>query len=258
MTSVPAPLAIRRDGSTVRLTLNRPDTANTVNLAMARAFRTAIADLDETVKVVVLDANGSVFCGGGDVTEMAAMEDLPTYLHDVTDAFHCALVDLARHNAIVIAAVDGAAAGAGLGLALSADIIVATDRARFLTAYERVGLTPDSGVSYWLPRIVGPRRAMSMSALGRTLDSATAMEWGIVTEVVPHGELHERVNTLTASITRGPAEPLVETRRLYRAAAAGDYAQHLEDEARTICAAARRPETARLIHDFTARDRTPK
>lgn len=254
----PTPLIVHNIGSTVRLTLNRPEAANTVNLAMAQSMRTEVAQLDAETRVVVIDANGPVFCGGGDVVEMASATDLARYLTEVTDAFHAALVGIAQLDAIVIAAVGGATAGAGLGLALATDVVVASDRARFLTAYERVGLTPDGGVSYWLPRIIGPRRALSMSVLGRTLDAPTALNWGIVADLVPHDELTETVETLVARLAEGPIDQLIDTRRLYRTSSVAEYARHLEDEARTISSSARHAATARLIHDFATRSTSRK
>jgi 2-(1,2-epoxy-1,2-dihydrophenyl)acetyl-CoA isomerase len=211
------PLDVRRDGAVVRLTLNRPSSANTVNLELAGALRNAVRRVDDEVRVVVLGGAGGVFCGGGDVGEMVGPRRTDEVLAELASTFHDALRSLVALDAVVLAAIDGAVAGGGLGLALHADLIVATERSRFLTAYQAVGLTPDSGVTDLLPRSVGLHRALDLTMTGRVLDARTAYEWGMVGRLVAdETELAEVIDGLVAHVAAHPVSHLTETRRLYR------------------------------------------
>lgn len=131
-----------------RLTLNRPEASNSMDLPTAEAFKTAVerAAADEKVRVVLVTGNGKRFCAGGDVGSMASAENRPAYLLELALVLDGALQRLATLDKPVVAAVQGAVAGAGLGLMLSADVIVAERSTKFLTAYSAIGLTPDCGV----------------------------------------------------------------------------------------------------------------
>jgi 2-(1,2-epoxy-1,2-dihydrophenyl)acetyl-CoA isomerase len=239
------------EGSVARITLARPDGANAVNLPLARQFLAAVtAARDGATKAVLLAAEGSSFCAGGDVLDMAAATDPQAYLLELATTFHDALIVLENCDAPILAAVNGAAAGAGLGLVLSADVVIASDRARFLTAYDRLGLTPDSGVSARLPRAIGAGRARAMSTLGTVLDPETALQWGLVSEVVPHELLDTRSVELAARIAARYRGGMGATRRLYAAGAEASLEVHLEREARSIAAAVLTDTARRAVADF--------
>ncbi|MDQ0691353.1 enoyl-CoA hydratase/isomerase family protein [Arthrobacter sp. W4I7] len=257
--SISSSVHVRQEGPVAWLTLNRPESANAVDLELATAFRDAILELEAVeVRVVVIEANGQVFCGGGDVEAMRGAESASQYLAELAGTFHQGLELLARSNSIIIAAVDGAAAGAGLGLVLNADIVVATPRARFLTAYAGVGLSPDSGVSYLLPRSVGTQRALQMSLTGRVLDAGTAKEWGIVAELVAPEELEGYVRVLAVRLASGGGNFLGATRRLIRSSTSMSYPQHLDAEVRAITTAAQHPDTLALLREFARHSKEPK
>lgn len=233
------------------LTLNRPDAANTINLALARRFHDHVRTLEQQrPAAVVIAARGRAFCGGGDVREMSEAPDLPAYLDLLAGTFHEALLRLASLDAVILAAIDGAAAGGGLGLALSADVRIASPRARFLTAYEAVGLTPDSGVSFLLPRLIGVGRAQQMSALSRVMDAATAEHSGLVAEVVESGDPVARAAELAASAAARPQEHMAATRRLLRGDVDGTYSATLDAERAALVRAAASTSAATLIRDF--------
>jgi len=255
-----SPVRVSRDGLIARIALTRPDAANTVNLAMAHALVEELARLAiDPPRVLVVEGQDGVFCGGGDVREMAASDDVSAYLEELAGTFHAALLALDALDCVTIAAVDGAAAGGGLGLALAADIIVATERSRFLTAYEKLELTPDSGVSHRLPRAIGSARALAMSVLGRPLDAVTAREWGLVAEVVADGALGHAVDELASKLASRPTAHLAATRRLIRRGATTGIEEHLAAEASGIAAAAARPDALAAIRAFAApRNRTPE
>src|SRR5690606_20642767 len=141
---------------------------------------------------------------------------------------------LSRSHLIVVAAVQGTCAGGGFSLVLNADLVVATEKAKFLAAYTAIGLSPDTGMSYLLPRVVGPRRAAEMFYLGKVVDGTTALGWGIVNELVEEDELAARAARIARAIAARPAPALRQTKRLLRAGDSRAYTEHLADEADSI------------------------
>ncbi len=252
-----AQITVERDGGVMWLTLNRPDQANALTLPLAQEFCAAIAqaEADPDCHVLILQGAGRFFCAGGDVAGMASSDDPATFLHTLAEQMHDGLLALARSRLVTIAAVHGPAAGAGLGLVLNADFVLASPSASFLTAYAGVGLTPDCGVSYLLPQMIGPRRAMEMAVGGRVVTAVEALNWGLVTEVVPQAELRIRARRLGARIAGGAAHVLGPTKRLLTAARLTAYADHLADEAETISTMITAPGTHDLLVRFAERRR---
>ncbi len=237
-----------------RITLNRPAALNSIDLALAHGFRdTVVALIEERPRVVVISGAGGAFCAGGDVRAMAAVDDIPAYLDELVGVFHDGLVRLSALESVVIAAIDGPAAGAGLGLALNADMRVASERARFLTGYESIGLTPDSGVSYLLPRAIGAARAGAMIAASSQLDATCAHRIGLVDEVVPADDLRARIDDLAGTLAQRPQGHMPATRRLVRGGESDDYARALLREQREIVVAASAPSTTTRIRGFAGR-----
>lgn len=234
-----------------RLTLNRPEASNSVDLPTAVAFKTAVerAAADETVRVVLMTGNGKRFCAGGDVGSMVSAENRPAYLFELAQVLDGALQRLATLDKPVVAAVQGAVAGAGLGVMLSADVIVAERSTKFLTAYSAIGLTPDCGVSYLLPRAIGQQRALQLALTGRVLDGDEACEWGLVTEVVD-GRAGERAEEIARQLASGPTFAYAQTRRLIRSSWDLTREQSGSDEARTIAEAVVSPAATELIKRF--------
>ncbi|MCR2783406.1 MULTISPECIES: enoyl-CoA hydratase/isomerase family protein [unclassified Microbacterium] len=254
MSASVAPIRTRLDGQLFRITLDRPDAGNAVDLDTALALQDAIASAEASAAtVIVLDAVGSVFCSGGDVAAMARASHPSAFLDRLAGAMHAALEAMTRSRLFVVAAVDGAAAGGGLGLALTADYLIATPRARFLTAYAGVGLTPDSGVSSLLARSVGMHRALALAATGRPLTADEAQRWGIVSEVVPPEQLAATVDGRARDFARAAGPALGETKRLIRAAAEATYSAQLAEEQRTIAHAAGTPHAQERIRAFLDR-----
>lgn len=254
MSTSVAPIRADLDGELFRITLNRPGVGNAVDLDTALALQDALAAAEASdATVIVLDAVGSVFCAGGDVAAMASAPDPSAFLDRLAGAMHAALEAMTRSRLFVVASVDGAAAGGGLGLALTADYLIATPRARFLTAYGGVGLTPDSGVSSLLARSVGMHRALALAATGRALTAEEAQEWGIVSEVVPREQLAATVDGRARGFARTAGPALGETKRLIRAAAESTYSTQLAEERRTIAHAAGTPHAQERIRAFLGR-----
>ncbi|MCR2793453.1 enoyl-CoA hydratase/isomerase family protein [Microbacterium sp. zg.Y625] len=243
------------DGDIFRVTLNRPEAGNAVDIDMALALQDAVAAGEASgAAVMVLDAAGGVFCAGGDVAAMARASDPGRFLERLAGAMHAALESMARSPLFVVAAVDGAAAGGGFGLALTADYLIATPRARFLTAYAAVGLTPDSGVSSLLARSVGMHRALALAATGRVLAAEEARDWGIVSEIVASEDLTEVAARRAGGLARTAGPALGETKRLIREAAETMYSVQLVEEQRTIGRAADTVHAQERLRGFLNRD----
>jgi 2-(1,2-epoxy-1,2-dihydrophenyl)acetyl-CoA isomerase len=225
------------------LTLTRGDAANTMNLQFGREFAAAAYAIrkDSSVRAVLLRGEGRNFCFGGDLRGMiTAGGNVNAYLTELTTDLHAGLMHLARASAPVVAAVQGTAAGAGLGLVLAADLAIAGKSAKFTAAYTAVGLTPDGSTTFLLPRAVGYKRAMEMFITNRVLDAPTALEWGLINQIVEDAELADTTAALAARLAAGPAGAYGTVKRLLADSEPGWEAQ-LDREGRTI---ARRAETA--------------
>ncbi|MCU1415617.1 MAG: hypothetical protein JWN80_2957 [Microbacteriaceae bacterium] len=229
-------LEVRREGRVAWLTLSRSDAANSFNLELATAVRDRVAELidDSRCSVVVFVGNSRFFSAGGDVADILSNDPPEPHLRRLADTLHEAMELLAESRLLVVAAVEGSAAGAGFALALNADVVVAATTARFLTAYVGVGLTPDTGMSYLLPRVVGERRARQLLLLGTVIDAEQALDWGIVTEVVPAEGLQSRTAEIAARLADGAQPALAETKRLLNASRTRSFRDQLDDEAATI------------------------
>jgi 2-(1,2-epoxy-1,2-dihydrophenyl)acetyl-CoA isomerase len=241
------------------LTLTRGDAANTMNRQFGREFVAAAYAIrkDSSVRAVLLRGEGKNFCFGGDLRGMvAAGGNVNAYLTELTTDLHAGLMHLARANAPVVAAVQGTAAGAGLGLVLAADLAIAANSAKFTAAYTAVGLTPDGGSTFLLPRAVGYKRAMEMFMTNRVLDAPTALEWGLINQIVDDADLADTAGALAARLAAGPAGAYGTVKRLLGEAEPGWEAQ-LAREGHTIAGRAETAEGKEGIGAFLEK-RTPK
>jgi 2-(1,2-epoxy-1,2-dihydrophenyl)acetyl-CoA isomerase len=224
------------------LTLNRPDAGNAMNALMMRELRDAAirCDEDPEIRAVIIAGAGKMFCAGGDLRSFAAEgEGLPAYLKGITNDLHGALSRLARMDAPVVSAVQGSAAGAGLSLACAADMVIAAESARFTVAYTSVGLVPDGSCTFFLPRLVGLRRAQEMMLTRRVLGASEALDWHLVTRVVPDADLQEESSELAAQLAAGPTRAFGAVKRLLLHSAGDHLESQMEQEARAIADAAR-------------------
>jgi 2-(1,2-epoxy-1,2-dihydrophenyl)acetyl-CoA isomerase len=240
------------------LTLIRPEAANTIHLPFARELLTAAFAIEAAgARAVVLHGQGKNFCFGGDLKGMIASGgEVNTYLSELTATLHAAIVHLARLNAPVIAAVNGSAAGAGMGLVLAADYAIAARSAKFVAAYTAVGLTPDASCTFLLPRAVGYKRAMELLLTNRVLDAEEALDWGLVNEVVDDDQLARAAAACAARFAAGPSESFGAVKRLMAESEPGLEA-HLGRESRSIAARGGSAEGREGIAAFLEK-RTPR
>jgi 2-(1,2-epoxy-1,2-dihydrophenyl)acetyl-CoA isomerase len=237
--------------------LDRPRSANAINIAMAadlRELATALAE-DASVRVVLLGGNGPMFTAGGDISLFADTPpaDLPPILRRMIDDYHLALERLTELDAPIVAAVRGAAAGGGLGLVCAADYVVAADDAVFTVGYAGLGLTADGGNSWFLPRLIGMRRAQEMFLLNRRLTAQEALEWGLVNRVVPAEHVDTDAAEVAARLAAGPTRAFGGMRRLLRQSLETDLRGQLAAEKTEIVDMAATPDAAEGIAAFAAR-----
>ncbi len=267
MTEAP-PLLIERDGSVVRLVLNRPTAGNAINVEMARALMDAAIECDENpeIRCVVLTGAGRMFCAGGDVRLFSSAGDkIPHLLKELTSYLHSAISRLARMQKPLVTVINGPAAGAGFSLALLGDVALASRDASFTLAYRRLGLSPDGGSTWLLPRLIGLRRAQELMLTDPTLTAERAAELGLVTRVCEPDIIGDEDHSATIGTLSAEADRLVDqlsksavgawgrTRYLLLGAYGASLESHLEAEARAIAAAGRSPESREGIAAFVAR-----
>jgi 2-(1,2-epoxy-1,2-dihydrophenyl)acetyl-CoA isomerase len=238
-----------------RILFRRPEAGNAIDLQFGREFREATerAMAAPETRVLVMTGEGKNFCVGGDLKAMLASGvDIATYLKDLTRDLHAGIINLYRGPAPVIAAVNGTAAGAGLGLVLAADIAIAARSAKFVAAYTAVGLSPDAGSTFALPRAIGRTRATDMLLNNRVLDAPTALSWGLVNEVVEDARLAEAVDVNAAKLAAGPKQVFSATKRLLDQSLRG-LADQLEQESGSIAARGDSAEGREGIQAFVAK-----
>ena len=226
----------RRDGGVLTITLNRPDVLNAFNAAMHSALAAALKEArDPGVRAVVLTGAGRGFCVGQDLTEFReAPGDIGERLRA---SYHPNVRAIRALEKPVIAAVNGAAAGAGLSFACACDIRIAADSATFVPAFVSIGLVPDSGGTYFIARLLGPARAFEWMSSGRRLTAAEAHAWGLVSEVVEVDALAARAAALAGELAALPTRGIGMTKRLFDRAWGARLEDQLELEAQLQTAA---------------------
>jgi 2-(1,2-epoxy-1,2-dihydrophenyl)acetyl-CoA isomerase len=244
------------DGAVARLTLQRPDAANAIDLALARELHAAAlrCDEDPAVRAVVLTGAGRMFCAGGDLGSFAdAGARRPALIKEITTYLHAAVARFARMRAPVVAAVNGAAAGAGLALVAAADLAVASEGAKFTLAYTRAGLTPDGSSTWFLPRLLGARRTLELMLTNRVLSAPEALDWGLVNRVVPASAVLPEAEALARELATGATEAFGTTKRLLLLSGGQGLESQMELEARAIADASRSADGAEGIAAFLAK-----
>ena len=214
------------------LTLNRPDVLNSFNLAMAEALLAALhrAKEDHAIRAVLLTASGRAFCAGQDLAEVlpaadgGAMPDLGDVVRRQYNPIIRAIRSLEKP---VVCAVNGVAAGAGANIAFACDITIAAEHATFIQSFARIGLIPDSGGTYLLPRLIGLQRAAALTMLGDKLDAARAKEWGLVFDVVPGAMLMESATGIAGRLASMPTRGLGLAKRAFNAGFGNDLETQL-------------------------------
>lgn len=218
------------------LVMNRPDRLNALNTELAIAVNEALGRLaqDSSVNVVVLTGAGRAFCAGGDLAALGKSRQAGT-IHEVEPLLRAGMQMVLKMRTMpqpVIAAVNGVAAGAGMNIALAADIRIAAEEATFGQTFAKVGLFPDYGGTFFLPELVGAAKASELFYTGDLIDAKAALQIGLVNQVVPAAQLEETVKTLALKISRGPALAIRAAKRTLFASQEKELALALENEVR--------------------------
>lgn len=225
------------DEGVATITFNRPDEAHAMDLAVMRDLMHAAirCDEDRAIRSVVVTGTGRFFSAGGDLGAFAqAGDDAGALLKEMTTYFHAAISRFSRMSAPIIAAVNGTAAGAGLSFAAACDLAIAAESAMFTSAYTAASLTPDGSSTYFIPRLVGMRRAMELMLTNRRLSSAEALDWGLINQVVPDGELMATAGDLARQLATGGTLAFGAVKRMLHESFANTLETQMEMEARAI------------------------
>jgi len=219
------------------ITLNRPDDANALNEQMAdELMHVAIACATrKDVRAIIITGAGKLFCAGGDLNEFKDVGDQKeAHLLGMASVLHGAIIRFANLDAPVIMAVNGTAGGGGFSLLLSGDYVIASDKAKFISAYTASGLTPDGSSTYFLAKHVGMLRAKELLLTNRMLTAQEACDWGIVSKVVPGDTLMDEARRLAAIFASGPTKAYGGVKRLLQTAYCDTMETQLERETRGI------------------------
>ncbi len=240
-------------GSVAKLTLNRPEVKNAINLDMTKELMDAALRCmqDSTIRAVLITGSGAMFCPGGDIKAFIGEgKNMTYYMREMTTYLHTGLSYLTHMDAPVVAAVNGAAAGAGMSLALASDIVIAATSARFTMAYTRIGLTPDGGSTYFLSRAVGLKRALELVLTNRELSAQEAFDLGIVTRVVPDSELLVQAEAIATQLAAGATKALGASKRLLHRGWVETLETQMENESQTIADIASTPDAQEATAAF--------
>lgn len=253
-------IMLDRADAVATITLNRPEAFNALHLGLGRELFEAVLAVDDDpgVRCVVITGAGKAFCAGGDVK--AFVDNLPrigAHVKELTTYLHGTISRLCRSDKPVIMAVNGVAAGGGLSFALSGDLVVAAESARFTMAYSKIAATPDGSSTYFLPRLVGLRRALELYMTNRVLSAKEALDWGLITRVLPDAEFKKGVDELARELAQGPSKAFGGAKRLFHQSTWESLETQMELEAQAIANAGRTDDFRTGVTAF-AEKRTPR
>ena len=240
------------------ITLNRPEAANGLTLDSGKDLMHAAirCDEDPAIRAVVLTGAGKMFSAGGDLKFFASYGgELPKVLKEMTVYCHAAASRFMRMRAPLVTAVNGPAAGMGMSFAIAGDLILAAESASFTAAYTAAGLSPDGAMSWILPRVIGLARAREMMITNRKVPSAEALQWGLVTRVVPDAELAAEAAKIAGMLAAGPTQSFGSVKKLLNEAFTTTLETQMEQEARGIADMSKTADAAEGVKSFLERRR---
>lgn len=235
-----------------RVLFNTKAGRNALNLEMCNEFISLTTTIGETsdVRCVVLTHEGDFYGTGADLNPLNGDESDASYLRQLTGRLHDAINQLHQAETPIIGGIDGVAAGAGFGMAILPDIVLASEDARFVYAYPNIGLTGDGGSTFWLPRMVGLRNAKEIAMLNEPIEAERAVELGLANEVVPREDFDDRLDELAQQVANGPTHALGVTRRLLTESFNHSLEEQLSAETESIANASQTEDYERGIDAF--------
>jgi 2-(1,2-epoxy-1,2-dihydrophenyl)acetyl-CoA isomerase len=228
-------LQVELRGPVYVLTLNRPESLNALTLTVAHEFQSAVHHaVENRVRAIVLTGAGRAFCAGGDLREMqnvAAKEGkLEAFFDEPLRILNQAILLIRQTPVPFIAAVNGVASGGGCNLALACDLVIAAESARFNQAFIKIGLSPDCGGTFILPRLVGWKKAAELMFTGDMVTAQNALEMGMINAVIPDAELMSHALAMAERLAAAPTAAIAQIKKLLEASAVNDYGRQLELE----------------------------
>jgi 2-(1,2-epoxy-1,2-dihydrophenyl)acetyl-CoA isomerase len=222
-------------GSICLLTLNRPDRLNALTVQVAKEFNAAVSEaLERGARVIVLTGSGRAFCAGGDLREMQEIAGregrVEAFFDEPLRILNESILLIRQTPVPFIAAVNGVASGGGCNLALACDLVIAAESAKFNQAFVKIGLVPDCGGTFMLPRLIGLKRATELMFTGDLITAARAAEMGMINSVTTDGELMSQVMAMAEKLAQAPTAAIGQIKKLLEASAVNDYGSQLDNE----------------------------
>ena len=247
-------VVVERRGALVEIRLNRPEVLNALNQAMADGLLAEVRSVehDRSVRAVLFTGAGRSFMAGGDISLFAGA-DATRRIDTLMRCFHEMIIVLARLPIPVVALAHGTVAGAGVSMALAADVVLAADDAKFLLAYSKLGANPDGGATYALPRAMGVRRALGFALLEEAMDAMTAERVGMVNRLLPAATCLEEARAIALRLAGGPTAAFGRTKALLRASLDRDLAGQLDAERAAFLAGTFSGDFAEGVAAFTGK-----
>jgi 2-(1,2-epoxy-1,2-dihydrophenyl)acetyl-CoA isomerase len=214
------------------LRLNRPEVFNSFNRQMALELQKCLDDIlhQEAVRAIVITGNGKAFCAGQDLKEVTTPEINPGFRKILEEHYNPIILKIRHHNKPVIAAVNGVAAGAGANIALACDIVVASESASFIQAFSKIGLIPDSGGTFFLPRLIGFQRASALMMMGDKVSAPEALQMGMLYKVFSAENFESEVENFATTVSQMPTKALMLTKKLLNASLSNELEDQLDME----------------------------
>jgi len=246
-------LKVGADQGVATIALSRPDVLNSFNRRMAQELQRALGKAAEepTVRAVLLTGTGRGFCAGQDLSEATGVDLTAIDLGDIVKACYTPVVRAIRElEKPVLCAVNGVAAGAGANLAFACDIVIAAEEASFIQSFSKIGLVPDTGGTFFLPRLVGPARATALMFLAEKVTAKKALEWGMIYDVVPGTVLLDTATALARQLATMPTRGLALIKKLINASLSNDLQSQLALEEEMQRQAGRTADYAEGVRAF--------
>ena len=243
------------DHGVATIQMNRPDALNALSLRLGKDLAAAVRQaISDQARAVILTGSGRAFCSGGDLREMRAMGDaegsIEAFLDEPLKALH-EVIRLIRETPIpFVAAVNGVCAGAGTNFALACDLVIAADDSSFNEAFVRIGLSPDCGGTFFLPRAIGEKLAAEMLMTGSTISAERAAQIGMINRVVPAAELLPQATNLATSLAAGPTAAIGRVKRMLNSSHSNTLSEQLELEADCQVESGRSPDFKEGVMSF--------
>lgn len=253
-------LLFDKKNNLAEITLNRPEVGNALNADMSKELHEAmlVCDEDSSIRAVLLTGAGKTFSVGGDLKHFAEhIDNLPFHIKDVIVYLHSAITRMARMEKPVVAAVQGNVAGAGISFLGAVDMVLAAESSTFTMAYTSVGLSPDGSSTFFLPRLIGQRRALELALTNRRLSAQEALEWGLINRIVADEKLLDQARQLATQLAQGPTKAFGAAKRLIRNSWNETLETQMESEAKSIADMTRTKDFSEGVSAFLKKE-TPK